>query len=268
LFSKKASFTNFFNPFNESFSFNLINKIGIALVATLWAYQGWESTTYSIGEMKYPERNLPLGLIIGTFIIILLYLLANIAYLSILPIEAIAKSERVASDAMNAAIGPIGSSIIAIIILISIAGAANGNSITGPRVYYAMAKDDLFFKSLAEIHPKFLTPHVSIVAIAIWSSILTISGTFEELFTYVIFGQWVFFILSGYAVIRLRKIKPELKRPYKTWGYPYTPLIFMLSAFLICLNALIYEFYNSIKGLIIIALGIPFYLKITSKMRS
>jgi len=123
-----------------------------------------------------------------------------------------------------------------------------------------MSRDGLFFKNIARVHPRYLTPHVSIIAISLWSIILSLSGTFEQLFTYVIFGQWLFFGLTGAAVFVLRKKRPDLPRPYKTWGYPLTPAIFVLAAFLISLNSLIKEFWNSLAGLAIIALGVPAYL--------
>jgi len=256
----KGSTAHFFSPAPGSFSFGLMAQFGVALVATFWAYKGWESSTYSSGEIKNPEKNLPAGLFAGTIIIILVYLLTNLAYLYAFPAGEIAKSDRIAADAMNFAIGPIGASIIAFIILFSITGAANQNLLCSPRVYFAMARDGLFFKNISKVHPRFLTPHVSILAIAFWSAVLSISGTFEQLFTYVIFGQWIFFGLTVAAVIILRKKRPDLKRPYKTWGYPLTPLFFILSALYVSVNSLVTNFWNAFFGLLIIALGIPAYL--------
>ncbi len=261
----KGNPSNFISPAPDSFSFGLIGSFGVALVASLWAYKGWEAATYSAGETKKPERNLPLGILIGVLICIFLYWIANIAYLYVYPTTFISKSDRIASDAMNVAIGPIGASIIAFIILFSITGAANGNVLTAPRVFFAMARDGLFFKKIADVHPRFLTPHISIVSIGIWSAILSLTGTFEQLFTYVIFGQWIFFGLTATAVIVLRIKKPELPRPYKTWGYPVTTIIFILSTLFISFNTLINEFWRSIAGLTIILLGIPAYLYWKSK---
>lgn len=255
----KGNIENLFEP-SPTFSMDLIGRAGLALVAALWAYKGWETVTYSAGEIKNPEKNIPLGLFAGTIAIIAIYLLANFAYLYVIPAERMAGSDRIASDAMNRVAGPAGASIIAFIILFSIAGAANGTVLTGPRVYFAMAKDGLFFKKVAEVHRKFLTPHVSILIIGIWSAILSLTGTFEQLFTYVIFGDWLFLALVAGAVIILRYKKPEIHRPYRTWGYPFTPVIFILSAIFISVNTLIKEFWNSMAGLLIIALGIPFYI--------
>lgn len=256
----KGNASNFVSPSPKTFSGNLLGSFSLALVASLWAYKGWEQSTYSAGETKNPQRNLPLGLFIGIVACIAIYILAQLAYLYVLPASAIAKSDRIAADAMNQVVGPIGASIISFIILFSIMGATNQNFLCSPRVYYAMAKDGIFFKGLAAVHPKFLTPHVSIFAMGAWSMILILFiGTFERLFTYVIFGQWIFFGLTVAAVIILRKKRPDLPRPYKTWGYPITPIIFILAALYISINSLITQFWNAMGGLGIILLGLPFY---------
>jgi len=254
----RGNVANWLRP-APSFSTDLIGKFGLALVATLWAYKGWESSTFSSGEVKNPQRNLPLGLLAGTLIIIGIYLLANLAYLYAFPSDEMARSDRIAADVMNFAVGAWGASLISLIILFSITGAANQNLLCSPRVYFAMARDGLFFRKVADVHPRFLTPHVSIIIMAIWSSILSLSGTFEQLFTYVIFGQWLFFGLTVAAVIVLRHKRPDLPRPYKTWGYPVTPVFFILASLYISINTLIKEFWNSFAGLAIISLGIPAY---------
>jgi basic amino acid/polyamine antiporter, APA family len=260
IFAKSGHVTNFFKPAPGHFSMGLLGKFGVAMIATLWAYKGWEAATYSAGEVKKPEKNLPLGLLVGTMICVVIYILTNLAYLYVVPAETMATSPKIASDVMNIVVGPIGASVIAGIILFSIIGAANATIMTSPRVYFAMAKDGLFFKKVAEVHPKFLTPHISIVAIGLWSVVLSLTGTFEQLFTYVIFGEWVFFGLMVAAVIILRKKRPDLPRPYKTWGYPVTPIIFVLAALFISVNSLVTGFWNAFRGLAIILLGVPVYL--------
>jgi len=237
-----------------------LGAFGVALVAVLWAFKGWEVSTFSAGEIRNPEKNLPLGIFAGTLMVILLYLGANLAYLYAFPIQDIAKSGRIASDVMAFAVGPAGGTFIALAILFSITGACNGHLLTGPRVYYAMARDGVFFKSVARLHPRFLTPHVSLVAVSIWASLLCVSGTFEQLFTYVVFGLWIFFGLTVGAVMILRRKRPDLPRPYRTWGYPVTPVLFILAALYISINSLIAKFGNTIVGLAIILLGIPAYL--------
>lgn len=259
-FFAKGNTTNFIRPEIGSFSPGMLSSFGIALVASLWAYKGWECVTFSCGEIKKPERNLPLGLFMGTLLVLFCYLITNLAYLYVAPTAQIAKSPTIAADAMTRAIGPIGGSIIAFIILFSIFGAAGAVVMTSPRVYFAMARDGLFFQKIAAVHPKYLTPHISILTLGLWSALLSLSGTFEQLLTYVIFGQWIFFGLTVAAVFILRKKRPDLPRPYKTWGYPITPLLFILCALFISLNSLINTFWNAMAGLLVILAGIPAYL--------
>jgi len=245
---------------------SLLGAFGIALVASLWAYKGWEAATYSGGEMKNPQKTLPWGILIGSVVCVVLYVIAQLAYLYVMPAARIAQSDRIAAEAMEIAVGGIGASIISFIILFSIMGAANQNFVCSPRVYYAMAKDGVLFPKLAAVHPKFLTPHVSIVALGVWSIFLAVfSGTFEQLFTYVVFGQWIFFGLTVGAVIVLRKKRPDLPRPYKTWGYPVTPIIFILASLYIAVNALISQPLNALAGLGLILLGLPIYFLIGRK---
>jgi APA family basic amino acid/polyamine antiporter len=252
---------NFVEPAPGPFNFGLLGAFGVGLIASLWAYKGWEAATYSAGEVKNPRKNLPLGILIGTVSVIVLYVLANLAYLYIFPIGKIAASEgRVALDVMQIISGPFGASLITFLILFSILGAANQTMLTSPRVYFAMARDGMFFKKVAECHPKFLTPHVSIVTITVWSILLTLTGTFKQLFTYVIFGEWIFFGMTVAAVIILRRKRPDLERPYKTWGYPVTPVVFVLAAVYVAGAALLSAFWNALAGLGIICLGIPAYL--------
>ncbi len=255
----KGNSAHFSSPQPESFSWDLIGSFGVALVAVFWAYKGWEAASYNTGETKNPGKNMPWGILIGTLAVISIYIVTNLAYLYVFPSSEIAQSDRIASDAISLVVGPVGASIVAIIILFSITGAANQVLLTSPRVYYAMAKDGLFFRRISDVHIKFLTPHVSIVAMGLWSIILSLSGTFEQLFTFVIFGEWIFFGLTVVAVIILRKKRPDLPRPYKTFGYPVTPVLFILCALFISINTLIKEFTNALAGLLIILLGLPAY---------
>jgi APA family basic amino acid/polyamine antiporter len=261
LFSKgQGRPANFVEPSPGPFNMGLLGAFGVGLVASLWAYKGWESATYSAGEVKNPRRNLPLGILVGTISVIAIYVAANLAYLYIFPVGKIAQSSSVAPDLMRLLTGPFGASLITFLILFSILGAANQNMLCSPRVYYAMSRDGLFFKKVGQVHPKFLTPHVSIIAITLWSILLTLTGTFSQLFTYVVFGQWIFFGLTVAAVIVLRKKRPDLPRPYKTWGYPVTPIIFILAALYVSVGSLLSAFKNALAGLLIIALGIPAFL--------
>jgi basic amino acid/polyamine antiporter, APA family len=254
-----GSTSHFVQPPPEPISGGLIGSFGLALVAALWAYKGWESATFSTGELRNPERNLPLGLFAGSLLVIGLYLVTNIAYLWVMSASDIAASRTIAADAMKLAVGAGGAAFVAFVILFSITGAANGNVLTAPRVFYAMARDGMFFRRFADVHPRFLTPHVSILATGIWAAVLSLTGTFEQLAAYVIFGQWIFFGLTVAAVIVLRRKRPTLARPYRTWGYPVTPVVFIGAALFISVNSLVNSFSNALAGLLIILAGVPAY---------
>jgi APA family basic amino acid/polyamine antiporter len=260
LFFAQGDSAHFSSPAIPAVSTGLMAAFGLAMVRTLWAYKGWEVTTYSAGELRNPTRDLPLGLLAGMAVVIALYLGTNLAYLYVFPAGEIATKSRVAADAMKLVVGPIGGTIIAIVILCSITGAANGNVLTAPRVFFAMANDGLFFKKIASVHPRFLTPHVSILATGGWAAVLSLSGTFEALASYVIFGQLIFFALTAAAVIILRRARPELRRPYRTWGYPLTPVLFIAGAVVLSVNLVLIQTANSLAGLGIILLGVPAYL--------
>jgi APA family basic amino acid/polyamine antiporter len=235
------------------------SALGIAMIAVLWAYEGWHVLTYNAGEVHHPERNLTGGLILGTLAIIVLYLTVNLAYLYALPFEKISGSRRLASDAMELAMGPLGGTLIALAILISITGAINSNVLGGPRVYFAMARERLFFKRFAYVQPHYVVPTFSIILQGVWASLLTLVGTFDRLFSYVIFVSWIFYGLGGIAVVVLRRTRPELKRPYKTWGYPLVPVLFSLAALLIVVNTVLNDFKNSFWGLVVAFTGLPAY---------
>ncbi|MBP7706668.1 MAG: amino acid permease [Candidatus Aminicenantes bacterium] len=258
--SGKGDWGNLTAPASSGLGGGLVEAFGLALVAVLWAYKGFEVSTFNAGETKDPSRSLPIGLIAGCGIVTILYILANVAYLYVVPAAEMAKADRIAAAAMNVAVGPVGASVVSAIILFSILGAANGHVLTGPRVYYAMAKDGLFFKKMAAVHPKYHTPHVSLMVVGAWSIVLSLSGTFEQLLTYAVFGNWIFLGLAVVGVFVLRKKRPDLPRPYKTLGYPVTPVLFILAALFVIVNALVGSFRNSFAGLVIISLGIPAYL--------
>jgi APA family basic amino acid/polyamine antiporter len=252
--------SHFVQPPPAGWSGGLVGNFGAALVLSLWAYKGWEAVTFSSGEIRNPQRNIPLGLLAGTAVVVILYITTNLAYLYVFPADQIAKSSRIAADVMRVAIGPVGASLIAGVILCSITGAANGNVLTAPRVFFAMARDGLFFRKFGDLHPSLLTPHVSILATGAWAAILSVTGTFEQLATYVIFGQWIFFGLTVAAVIVLRAKRPDLPRPYRTWGYPVTPIVFIAAALYISVSTLATQPLNAAAGLALILAGVPAYL--------
>ena len=252
-----GSAAHFVEPRPAGWSMGLVGNFGAALVLSLWAYKGWEAVTFSSGEIVNARRNIPLGLLAGTATVVVLYLVTNLAYLYVFPADQVARSSRIAADAMNVAIGPVGASLIAGVILCSITGAANGNVLTAPRVFFAMARDGLFFRTFGDLHPKLLTPHVSILATGAWAAILSVTGTFEQLATYVVFGQWIFFGLTVGAVMVLRARRPDLPRPYRTWGYPATPIVFILAALYISGTTLVTQPINAAAGLALILAGVP-----------
>jgi APA family basic amino acid/polyamine antiporter len=257
-FSSQGNAGHLFAAPAEPTPFSL-SAFGIAMIGALWAYEGWHLLTFAAGEVKNPQRNLTWGLLLGTLITIGLYLMVNVAYLWMLPIDSIAHSPRVASQAMERAMGSVGGTIVAVAILISITGATNSNVLAGPRVYFAMARQGLFFKQVAQVHPRYLVPVVSILLQAAWSVVLTLVGSFDRLFSYVIFVAWIFYALGGAAVFILRRKQPELERPYKVWGYPFVPLLFVLMAGLIVLNTILNDFKNSFWGLVVVLSGLPAY---------
>ena len=248
-----------FNPTGMDFG-SIIIGIGIALVAVNWTVGGWEYVTFTAGEIKNPKRNLPLALFIGTLVILVLYLLINITYLKALPMNALAGEIKVGEATAKALYGQGIAGLFTIVVIISMFGALNGNILVGARVTYAMAKDNLFFPSAAKVHPKNHTPGNAIIIQGVWSSILALSGTFEELITLVVFVNFMMWIAAASTVFVLRKKQPDLDRPYKVWGYPYVPAFFILFSTAIMINTFFTAPAQSFLGLGLTLLGVPVYL--------
>ena len=215
-----------------------VTMFGLALVSILWVYDGWADLTYVSGEVKRPERNLPLALIIGTLAVILIYVLANLAYLHLLDVGQIANSKLVAADTAKRSIGGIGETLVSIAVMISAFGTLNGSILTGPRIFFAMADDGLFFKKIASVHPRFQTPHVAILLTAIPAMGLVMLQQFEQLADTFVLGIWPFYAIGVGAVYALRRKRKDLQRPYKTLGYPITPALFILVVMFLLGNAL------------------------------
>lgn len=234
--------------------------VGVALVAVLWAYEGWHDVSFAAGEMHDPQKNFPRGIIGGVGIVIAVYLVANVAYLKVLTPAEIAASDRVALTAMTRVTGVWGGKILTAAILCSILGAMNALILAGPRAYYQMAKDGLFVDRVARVHPKWRTPIDALLIQGVWSAFLVLFiGGFSQLFTYVIFGGWIFYALAVASVIPLRRKEPGLHRPYRVPGYPVVPLLFVATAGAIVVNTLIATPRESTIGLAFIAVGIPVY---------
>jgi APA family basic amino acid/polyamine antiporter len=238
----------------------LLTGIGVATVAVLWAYEGWTYVTYSAGETLDPQRTFPRGIAIGTALLIALYLMANIGYLALLGPNAVAHSDRVASEAVRAAFGPTAGRVIAIVVLLSMFSALNGILLTAPRVFYAMARDGLFFRKLAEVHPRLGTPAIAIAATAAWSLVLAASGTYTQLLTYVVFTAWIFYGLGATTVFVFRRTRKDAPRLFRVPGYPLTPALFALAACGIVVSTLIGQPRRALFGLAALALGLPVYL--------
>ena len=238
----------------------LLTGIGVAMVAVLWAYEGWTYVTFSAGETLEPQRTFPRAIAIGTGALIALYLLANLGYLAVLGPATVAKSDRVASEAVRAAFGPAAGRAIAVVVLLSMFSAVNAILLTAPRVFYAMAKDGLFFRKLAEIHPRLGTPAIAIAATALWSMVLAASGTYTQLLTYVVFTAWIFYGLGAVSVFVFRRTRPDAPRPFRVPGYPWTPALFVLAALGIVIATLVGQPARAIAGLVALAVGMPAYL--------
>ncbi len=258
--SGKGNVDHFFPLWGMPSSGSLLAAVGIAMIATLWSYDGWNSLTYLAGEVIEPQKNIPRALIIGTLAVILIYVTTNMAYLYILPINEIAHSKLVAADVMNVVFYGWGGAIISAMVMISTFGTVNATSMTTARVFYAMAKDKMFFKSMGEVHPKFRTPNKSLLVQCAWACILCLTGTYDQIFTYVIFAGWIFYALGGVAVFILRAKQPNAVRSYKVPFYPVIPVAFILVATWFVYNTIVHQTRDSMVGLFLVAAGIPFYL--------
>lgn len=230
-----------------------------ALVAALWAYDGWNNVGMVASEIRNPRRNLPLALIGGTGLVIAIYMLANWAYFRVLTPAEVAGHKLVAAEMMQRVQGPAGAAAVSIAAMISIFAALNGSILTGARVPYAAARDGLFFRSAAKVHPAFHTPGVSIIMLTGWSSLLVLSGKYDDLYNFVIFGSWILYGMATASVFVLRRKRPDLPRPYKTLGYPVVPALFLVGAFILEVRTLIDKPQQAILGIVLMLLGLPAY---------
>lgn len=235
----------------------VLAAFGIAMISVLWAYDGWYCFALSAGEVRDPGRNIPRGLIAGTLALIAIYGLINFVYLKALPIPVLSQTPRVGEAAARALLGPGAARLVSAAILVSIFGCLSANILTCSRIYQPMAKDGLFFRSLARINPRHHVPTASLLAQAAWASVLVLSGTFEQLYTYVVFIEVVFYAATGAALYVLRRAQPAAPRPYRTWGYPWVPALFILSSLALMANTLKERPAESLIGLGLLVLGLP-----------
>ena len=244
----------------EQLTFATLVGTVTGMIGVLWAYEGWQYVTFSAGETVDPQRTFARGIVVGTLLLIGIYVLANVGYFSALGVGGVAASTRVASDAASVVIGPWAGMVLGAVILVSIFSASNGMMLTLPRLFFAMARDRLFFQRLAEIHPTFGTPAQAILGTAFWASVLVLTGSFEQLLTYVVFMSWLWFALAALAIFVYRRREPDAPRPFRTPGYPLTPALFILAALVIVANTVVAQPVQSLVGLAIALLGIPAYL--------
>ncbi len=267
-----VNFSNFWGT--GDWSLAVLPVIGAAMVGSLFSSDAWNNVTFAAAEVRNPTRNLPRALAIGTGLVSALYILANVAYLNILPFYGdpngtdvlarglqYAAQDRVGTAAIEVALGSGAAAIMAVAILLSTFGCNNGLILAGPRVYYAMARDNLFFERAGTLHPTYRTPVFGLVAQALWTMILCLSGTYSELLNYVVFAALIFYLLTTVSLFRLRRLRPDLPRPVRAFGYPVLPALYIVAiAFLlVVLLADPQQRKFSALGLLIVALGIPVY---------
>ena len=236
------------------------SHFGVALIACVLACDGWVQLSFVAGEIRNPRRNILLALAIGSAACTAVYVLANIAYMRVLSVPEIAASEHVGASVAERVLGHAGGGLVSLIILMSIIGTLNGCFLTSPRIYFAQARDGLFFRKFAEVHPKHQTPGFAIVAQAVWAAVLLVSGSYESLVDYAMFAIWLSygFMVAGVIVLRIKR--PDLDRPYRMWGYPVTPVVFLLITAWFLGNMIVSRPVPSLAGLALILTGVPIYL--------
>lgn len=236
------------------------SALTLAMVSVLWSYGGWQHATFTASEAVNPQKTIPRALILGSAVIMVVYVLANLAYMFLLPLQEVADSKRIAADAMTVVLGGFGGAFISLTIFISTFGTSGIYTLTAPRIYYAMARDGVFFKKVAEVHPRFRTPAYSIVFQSAWAIVLIlIWGTYEKLISYVVFTDWIFFGLAAASVFVFRRRMPNAERPYRTLGYPFTPLFFTAVSAWFVLTTFFSKPAEAGAGIGFLALGIPVY---------
>jgi APA family basic amino acid/polyamine antiporter len=252
-----------FEHFRAHISFGsrggLLAAFGVATVATLWAYDGWNNLSMVAGEVEHPQRNMPRALILGTLLVIAVYVLVNIAYFYVLPPAHIASTNTVAADTARQFMGRAGGAFIAVGVMISCFAALNGSILSGSRVPYAQARDGLFPQFLAGVHPRFRTPAAAIAAQSVIAGLFALTGQYQGLYTKVIFSEYLFYALVTASIFILRRRAPGLERPYRTWGYPFVPAIFVILSVIVLINTLQQQRSDSVWGLALVGSGIPAY---------
>jgi APA family basic amino acid/polyamine antiporter len=234
-------------------------SFGVAMIAVLWTYESWYFVTYAAGEIKDPQRNVPRALIYGILALMAVYLTVNVAYFYALTIDEMKGVSRIAEKAATTLTGPSGATFVASTVVLSTFGCNTAAILAGSRLLYAMAADGVFLPAARRVHPRYRTPHVAILGLTAWSIVLALSGTYEQLFTYVMFTSILFSIAGGIALFVLRRKMPAHPRPYRTWGYPIVPIVFITGSVAFVANTLMERPVESLAGLGLLALGLPAY---------
>ena len=246
----------------------MLTVLAVAMVGPLFSADAWNNVTFTAGEVKNPRRNLPLSLVLGTGTVLALYIAVNFVYISVLPLDLIqhAPEDRVGTAAALAILGAGGQSVMAGFIMISVFGCLNGLILAGARIYYAMARDGLFFERAARVHPAYHAPVPSLVFQGVWSAALTLTGTYTQLLDYVMFATILFYILTIGGLFVLRRTRPEMERPYRAFGYPVLPALYIVMAVFIEIQLLRFKPQFTWPGLIIVVLGVPVYLALRARL--
>jgi APA family basic amino acid/polyamine antiporter len=237
----------------------LLTAFGVATVSALWAYDGWNNLSMVAGEVKNPQRNMPLALIGGTLLVLIVYVLVNLAYFHVLPASQILGTRTVASDAARRFLGNAGGAFIAVGVMISAFASLNGSILAGSRIPYATARAGLFPAALASVNPRFHTPAASLVGQAVIAGLFTLTGQYQSLYTKVIFSEFLFYALCTAGVFVLRRHEPDLPRPYRTWGYPLVPALFVILSVFLLVNTFWQQRADSTWGVVLVGSGIPAY---------
>ena len=238
---------------------NLLAAMGLAVVAVLGNFDGWYQATLSAGEIRRPERNLPLGMIVGTALVGVLYLLVNLVYFRAMPLGALGASPRIGEQATTALLGPTAGRFLAAAVLVSIFGCISSAIIGASRLGLPMSQDAAAFRWLDRIHPRYRTPTAGIVTLGVWSMLLVLSGSYEQLFEYSLFSSFIFHAITALALFSLRRKQPETPRPYRVFGYPWVPALFLLTMIGLVLNTLRERPVQSLLGVAMVVLGVPFF---------
>jgi APA family basic amino acid/polyamine antiporter len=232
---------------------------GVAMIAVLWTYEAWYFVTFAAGEIRNPHRNVPRALVAGLLLLMAIYVIVNLSYFYALTLDEVRGVTRIAERAATAMVGPRGATFVALTVVVSTFGNNVAALLAGSRLLFAMAADGVFFPTCRRVHPRYRTPHIAIVALTVWSAVLALSGTYEQLFTYVMFASILFSVAAGAAVFKLRRDRPDHPRPYRTFGYPVVPLVFIGGSTAFVVNTLFQRPVESMVGLGLLLLGVPAY---------